>query len=143
MDEQIMGKTAFWRTHKKLKKVRPLRKTKSAKNAPKMQFFGLVSAFIGFLMLSSSFWPDSCPISPNLGRFRAIFPCWGVHVQRFMLQKFHFVVHLRYDGTQQQGPPSKRQSQYSPIMRAKRIRCALSFFSSLPLLLLIDPGKVG
>ena len=42
-----------------------------------MPFFGLGSAFFGFLMLSSSLWRDSRPILPNVGRFRAIF-CFGV-----------------------------------------------------------------
>ena len=90
MDEQIVEKTSFWRTREILKKSDPHEKRKMQKNAPKKPFSGHGSAFFGFLMLFSSFWPDSRPNSPNLGRIRAMFLFWGVLVQCFMLQESHF-----------------------------------------------------
>ena len=63
-------------------------------NTPRMPFSSPGSVFFGFRMLSSCFWPDSRPISPNLGRFRAIFLFRGVIVS-FHVRKLHVFVHLR------------------------------------------------
>ena len=90
MDEQVVEESVFWRTLESFEKERPVQKTKSAKHASKKPFSGPGSAFFGFLMFSSSFWPDSRPILTNLGRFWAIFLFWGVLARLFMLQKLHF-----------------------------------------------------
>ena len=93
--ERVLKNTCL-ATHKKIEHAQPLQKTKSAKNTPRMPFSGPGSALFGVLVLSSSFWPGSRPILPNLGRIRANVLFLEVLVQLFMLQKIHFFVHLRY-----------------------------------------------
>ena len=53
--------------------------TKSATHSSHA-FSGHAGAFFGFLALSSSFWPDYRPISPNLGPFWGILTFWSAFV---------------------------------------------------------------
>ena len=97
MDEKIANKRLLAHFGD-FAKIRPT-KNQCAENAPKMPFSGRGSAFFGFPASSSSSWPDSWPILPNLGRFRAIFLFLGVIVSFFMSQELHFFVHLRCSGS--------------------------------------------
>ena len=92
------GNTPFGEFGRFRKKADPHEESKVQKTPLKIRFRPWECFFFRFLMLSSSFWPDSRPISPNLGCFRAVFLFLGVCVQFFVLQKFHFFVHLRYVG---------------------------------------------
>ena len=91
MDEQIVENNAFRRSRAILKESDPHEKGKVQKSPPQKTFSGPGSAFFfGFLVSSSSSWPDSRPISPNLGRFRAIIFFLGVIVPFSMSEKSTF-----------------------------------------------------
>ena len=97
MGENIVKKeTPFGGFGRSRKNPTPTKSQKCNKQRTKKPFSGPGSAFFGFLASFSSSWPDSWPISPNLGRVRAIFLFLGVILPFFMSEKFHFIVHLRY-----------------------------------------------
>ena len=82
-------KTPFGEFGRLRKNPTPTKNQKCEKR-PQMPFSGHGSAFFGFLASSSSSWPDSRRISPNLGRFRAIFLFLCVIVPMSISEKFHF-----------------------------------------------------